>query len=165
MEKLRGILRALVRILFKAGEDEFVELGRDPHLDALRRRNRFGLDVIEEHLHRRVAVEHELAGQQIVRHAPECVHVGPAVDLALAEDELRGHVGGRAGRRVRRGHQGLLHCGLVRKLDETEAVYSHADSVACAAESLDYLGVLFCNVFAFIEFYEIFTGGYHERPL
>ena len=74
---------ARCRILLEARQHELVELARNRQLGALRRRHRRRLHVLQEHLHRRVGLEHELAGQQVVGDAAERVDVGAAVDVAL----------------------------------------------------------------------------------
>ena len=77
-----------------------VELRRNRQLGPLRRRDRLRLHVLQQHLHRRVGLEDQLAGQQEVGDAAERVDVGAAIDVRFAENDFRRHVGRRAGRPV-----------------------------------------------------------------
>ena len=61
-----------------------------------RRRHRRVLHVAHQLLHAAVVPEHLLAGQQEVGDAADRVDVGAAVDVGLADDRLRRHVGRRA---------------------------------------------------------------------
>ena len=112
----------------EALEDELVD-GPWYHLAGFsRRRRRHGVDVIDQRLHRRAVLEDAFAREQKVGHAAEGIHVGPAVDVVLAQDQFRRHVGGRAdqllrgvqrfGDRQRRIGLAGLHQAKVEDLDE-----------------------------------------------
>ena len=80
---------------------------RNRQLRPLRRRYGFGLHVLEKHLHRRIGLEDELAGQQVVRDAAERVDIGSPIDGRFAQDDFRRHVGRACRSSLFGGHQGL----------------------------------------------------------
>ena len=89
-------------------------------------RCRLIVDMGERRRKQRLGSEHEVPGEQIVRHAAQRVEVGAAVDLRLGERDLRRHEGGRARRDARDG-QRCRRCGRRRVLDQTEV--EHLDEV------------------------------------
>ena len=78
------------------------------------------MDVLQHHLHRRVALEDQLASQQIVGNTSQGVDVGPPIDVCFAEDDLRRHIGRCAGRDVVQCQKGALRIGGSAHLDEAE---------------------------------------------
>src|SRR2546423_15690358 len=94
-QELLGALRTLVRILFETPHDESVELRRNGQLGPLRWWHRPRLHVLQEHLHRRVGLEHQLARQQGIGDASERVHVVASGDVGLAENPFPYPVCGR----------------------------------------------------------------------
>ena len=44
---------------------------------------------------------------------------------------------------------------IISEFDDAQPIHSHAHAVARSANPLNNLGVFFCNVLSFIEFYEI----------
>ena len=89
-----GGLIPVVRILRHRGEDDLLEIGRDVGI-ALRRRHRFFAHVPVCDGDGGVARERDNAGDHLVEHDAERVHVRAAVDREALR-LLRGEVGGRA---------------------------------------------------------------------
>ena len=134
-EQLLGVLRAVHRVLLEAGEDELVELTRDPELGSLRRRHRLRVHVLHQHLHRRVRLEDQVAGQEEIRHAAKGVHVGPAIDVSLPDDDFRRHVRRRPGGGVVHRHERFEAADPLPHLHETEI--QHLDEVVLEPHPAD----------------------------
>ena len=104
-----GVRVALVGVLAQRAQHDGVERRRHRGV-ALRRRDRRLGDLLERDRHRRLGVERQRAGEQLVEHDPDRVEVGARVDRValrlLGREVLRrahdraglGHVGGAGAR-------------------------------------------------------------------
>ena len=78
----------------------FLEVARDGQLGSLRGWHRLGVQVLQQHLHRRVCFEHELSGEQVVGDAAERIDDGAPIHVGSPENRFGRHVGRRPGCRV-----------------------------------------------------------------
>ncbi len=133
MVELRGGLWALGGIFLEAGEDDLLQRGGYGQLGAARRRERRLLHVGDDHGQRGVGLEDALTTDEPVRHAPEPVDVGAAIDVGLSQRQLRRHVGGRARRHTVRGQIRRASFKTPARFDETEV--EHLDEVVVEAKA------------------------------
>ena len=109
-DELLGALVAARRVLLQRTQHDRLQRRRDPRLELARRHRRL-VDLLDRDRDRRLAVERDLAGQQLVEHDPGRVQVGAAVDrvaLGLLGREVLDRADDRAGL----GHlRGLARAG------------------------------------------------------
>src|SRR5262249_46330778 len=96
-QELLGVLRSARGILLEATKNQRVEIRRHRNLGALRWRQWRILNVPHKELHYRLVLEHPLPGNQVIRHAPERVEVGTAIDLGVTENRFGCDIARRAG--------------------------------------------------------------------
>ena len=139
LAELLGVGEAMLRLL---GEREETDLGQLVGNEPLRRHDpRIGRclgDVHEHHLRRRLGLEGELAGEQLVEDDADSVKVAASVERVAAA-LLGAHVLGRAADDARAGDAGTD--GLAAHLGEPEV--HHLDEVAAGPHRLedDVLGL------------------------
>ncbi len=103
-----GCLRITTRrVLLEAARDDGPEALGELGVDGGRRRRNF-LDLLEQDIHHRFALERESPGEDFVEHHTEGVDVRAEVGR-LALGLLGGHVGGSAEDDARGGDLGILH--------------------------------------------------------
>ena len=96
-----------------------LEVRRHCISDSLRGWHWRGLKMLGDHLHRRVALEDLLAGEQVVGHAPERVDVRASIH-AVAERHLGGHVAWRPQNETGLGGHRVLGASVSDGLHEAE---------------------------------------------
>ena len=118
-------------LLGEAGQHQLFERRRNRKLGSPRWRHGHGVQVLRDHLQHRIAREHVLSGEQIVRDTSECVQIGPSIDR-FAKRHLRRHI-------RRRTHDHAFECGQrlrgvsCGRLHETEV--EHLDEILAASHS------------------------------
>jgi hypothetical protein len=133
--QLAGALRPVGWIFGETRKHDRIELFRNRQFRARGRRLRNRLRVLEKELHRRVAVEDQLAREQPVHHAARRIDIravieGPSAERLLRSDERRRSAHDVVRAECERGH--LFGSGrLVNRLHDAEV--QHLDEVVVFA--------------------------------